>query len=96
LRYADYTDPFDYHEVFYTNFHIRRAFRWYISPEMRELYWEVAGRTVAAVPPLWGEWGRKVRSPQGSMPANGRAAAFKRVRRKVPQKKHRPVDDSTG
>jgi hypothetical protein len=38
------------------------------------------------------EWaGRKVRTPQSSVPDNVREDAFKRVRRKVPQKIYRPV-----
>ena len=35
--------------------------------------------------------GRKVRTPQGSVPDNVREAGFKPGRRKVPQKTYRPV-----
>jgi hypothetical protein len=35
--------------------------------------------------------GRKVRTPQGSVPDNVREAGFKPGRRKVPQKTNRPV-----
>src|SRR5579884_195387 len=44
---------------------------------MRQSYWE--GRRADSrcrLPPSGGRWERKVRSPQGSMPANGRADAF--------------------
>jgi hypothetical protein len=35
-------------------------------------------------------WGRKVRTPQSSVPDNVREAGFKPVRRKVPQRIYRP------